>query len=169
MRLSPKKTNSMVVSRFRTSDPGYGDSLLDELSLRRQSLRILGVTIDSKLTFEMHLREVVSKAARNLGIVRRVGKLFDCPRVLNGCSNAMSHLHLLDSIVCSAERLCKGELCSLGNRKKVSASCLPYKIYHRVEYPMNEYLKHLVAMALVIPRCRSDQFSRSFLLAAVRL
>ena len=54
-------------------------------------------------------------------------KLFDCPRSLKGSfnayilsalkyctpvwmSSAKSHLGLLDSIVCSAERLCESEL-----------------------------------------------------------
>ena len=66
-------------------------------------------------------------------------------------------------------------------RRKVSFLCLLYKIYHRVDHHMNRYLNHfvvarntrisvaLVELALVIPRCRTDQFSRSFLLAAVRL
>ena len=72
-------------------------------------------------------------------------------------SSAESHLEFLDSIVRSAERLCKGELCCLGHRKKVSALCLVYRIYHRVEHPMgykiyhrvnnpmNEFLSHFVA------------------------
>ena len=50
-----------------------------------------------------------------------------------------------------------------------------------MNHPINEYLKHYVAacntrasaalgeLALVIPRCRTNQFSRSFLPAAVRL
>ena len=50
-----------------------------------------------------------------------------------------------------------------------------------VDHPMNEYLKHFAAarnsrasaalgkVALVIPRCRIDQFSRSLMSAAVRL
>ena len=54
-----------------------------------QSLRILGVTFDSKLTFEIQLREVVSKAARSLGVVRQAGQLFNCPRVLKSCSMYM--------------------------------------------------------------------------------
>ena len=154
--------------------------------------------MDSKLTFETHFQEVVSKAARSLRVVRQAGKLFDCPRVLKGCFNAYglssleycapvwissaeSHLGLLDSIVCSAERLCDDELCCLGHRKKVRVLCLLCRIYHSVDQPMNEHLSHFVAarntkasaapgkLALVIPRCRSDQFSLSFLPAAVRL
>ena len=34
-------------------------------------MHILGVTLDSKLTFEIHLREVVPKAVKSLGVLRR--------------------------------------------------------------------------------------------------
>ena len=64
-------------------------SLSVVLRLRRStSLRIHGVTLDSKLTFETNLREVVVKAARSMGVVHRAGKLFDCPRTLKSCFNA---------------------------------------------------------------------------------
>ena len=108
-----------------------------ELSLRIKEPAYSGVPYDSKLTFETHLWKVVSKAARNLGFVGREGKLFDWPRMLMSCfnsndlfsleycvpvwvSSAESHLGLLDSIVRSTERLCEGELCYLGDRRKVS-------------------------------------------------
>ena len=101
-------------------------------------MRILEVTFDSKLMFEIHLRKVVSKAARNLGVMRQAIKLFDCSRVLMGCFNAyalpslkycapvwipsaQSHLGLLDRIVRSTERFCEGKLCCLGHRRKFSA------------------------------------------------
>ena len=92
-----------------------------------------------------------------------------------------SHLGLLDSIVCSVEKLCEDELCCLGHRRKVNGLCLLYEIYHRVDHPMNEYLNHFVAaqntrvsvalgeLALLILRCRIYQFGRSFLPAAVDL
>ena len=95
-------------------------------------LRILEVTFDSKLMFEMHLRQVVSKAANNLGIVRRAGMIFDCPRMLKGSfnvyalsrlgqcapvwmSSAESNLGLLHIIVNNVERLCESELCCFGH------------------------------------------------------
>ena len=74
-----------------------------------------------------------------------------------------------------------GELCCLGHRRKGSAFCLIYKIYHRLNHPMSEYLRNLVAacntraaatldeFALRIQRCRTDQFSLSFLSTVVRL
>ena len=89
-------------------------SLLLMLSLRRQSFRILGVTLDSQLTFEIHLREVMTRTARSLSVVLQAGKLFDCRSELKRSFNARfvqlgvlcpvwmslaeSHLSLLDSI-----------------------------------------------------------------------
>ena len=84
-------------------------------------------------------------------------------------SSAASHLDLPDSIVRSAEGLCEGELCSLAHRRKISALCLLYEIYYRVDHPMNGYLNYFVAarntrasaalggLALVILRCRTDR------------
>ena len=78
-----------MVSRSRTIAPGScGLTLVDAEVNEVESLRILGVALDSKLTLEMHLQEVVSNAARSLGVVLRAGKLFDCPRVLKSCFNA---------------------------------------------------------------------------------
>ena len=74
--------------------------------------------------------------------MREAGSLYDCPPVLKRCfyayvlpsleycasvllSSAESHLVLLDSTVPSAERLCKGELCCSGHRRKVGA-CVCY-------------------------------------------
>ena len=94
-------------------------------------------------------------------------------------SLAESHVNLLDSIARNAVRLCEGKLCCLRHRRKGSALCLLCDIYNRVNHPMNEYQKHFVAarstkastavgeLALVIPRCRTHQFSRSFLPTAV--
>ena len=94
-------------------------------------------------------------------------KAFQCPRILKGCfiayvlssleycvpmcmSSAESHSGLLDSIARSAERLCEGELCCLGHRRKVViALCLLYKIYHRVDHPMNKYLKFWLQIVIL--------------------
>ena len=71
MKLNPKKTKSTVVSRSRAYAPGYGDLTLDGAKLKKlKSLLIPRVPLDSKLTFETHLREVVSKAVRSLSVVR---------------------------------------------------------------------------------------------------
>ena len=121
--------------------------------------------------------------------MRRAGKLFDCSRQLKSCFNAYvspsldyssaeSYLDWLDSIVRSAEWLCEDDLFCLADRRKVSALCLLYEIHHSVGYTMNGHLNHFVALlntsavlgelALVIQPCRTDEFSRPSLPAAVR-
>ena len=96
-------------------------------------------------------------------------------------SSAESHLSLIDSVVCSAERLCEGKLFRLGQRKRVSALRVLYESYHIADHLLHEYLHHLVVarnsrvaaaldeLAVVISRCRTDQFNRSFLPAAICL
>ena len=83
---NPKKTKSMVVSKSRTNVHGYGELTLGAIELEEvKTLRILGVTLDSKFAFEIHLRDLVSKAARSLCTMRRAEKLFNCSRVLKSC------------------------------------------------------------------------------------
>ena len=56
MRLNPKKTKSMIISRSLTIAPGYGDLTLDDAELEElMNLRILVVTLHFKLTFKTHM------------------------------------------------------------------------------------------------------------------
>ena len=72
MKINPRKVKSILVSRPRTYAPDYGELTIDgEEREEVRSLRILGITIDSKLTFQTPLREFVSKAVRSVGIVCR--------------------------------------------------------------------------------------------------
>ena len=96
-------------------------------------------------------------------------------------SSAESHLSLLDSIVLQCGKAVWGWTLLLGHRKKVSALCLLYEIYHRTDHSLHEYLHHFLAarntrasaalneLALMIPRWRTDKFSRVLLPVAVRL
>ena len=87
--LNPKMTKPILVSRSRTHAPGYGDLTLGCAELKEvKSLRIIGVALDSELTFETHLLEVVSKATISLGVVSRAVKLFNCLNVLKSGFNA---------------------------------------------------------------------------------
>ena len=61
----------MVVCLSQTIASGYGDLTFGAAELEvANSLRIPGITLDSKLTFETHLQEIMSKAARSLEIWR---------------------------------------------------------------------------------------------------
>ena len=92
----------MVVSLSQTIAAGYGNPTFGGAELEEVKGRcILELTLDSKLTFETHLPEVVSKAARSFGVVRQAEKLFNCPRVLKSCFNA----YVLFSFQCGCRRL----------------------------------------------------------------
>ena len=61
MILNPNKTKALVVSRSMTVNPTHGEFILSKLSIRASpNLDILGVKFDSKLTFEDHVRGIVS-------------------------------------------------------------------------------------------------------------
>ena len=75
-----------MVSWSRTYTPGFDDLTLGGTELEEiESLGILGATLDAMLTFEIILWEIVSKAARSLGVVLHTVKLFDWPRMSKNC------------------------------------------------------------------------------------
>ena len=65
------KTKAIIVSRSRTMHPqspalNIGRTVLNE----SDDLIILGVTFDSRMTFEKHLRSVSRAASQRLGILK---------------------------------------------------------------------------------------------------
>ena len=65
---SPKKMKSMAVCLSRTIAPGYGDLTLSSAEPEEvKFLRILGVTLDSKLSFKTHFWQVLPKAVVRAG------------------------------------------------------------------------------------------------------
>ena len=103
-------------------------------------LDILGVTFDSKMTFEKHLRSVSRAASQRLGILRKSGRVFHDRLLLRRCfrgfvlpvleyCSADSHLRLLDRVVNGACFLAGGVLdCDLAHRRSVAVLCMLYKI-----------------------------------------
>ena len=97
-------------------------------------LDILGLTFDSKLTFEKHLRSVSRAASQRLGILRKSWRVFHdkflIGRYFRGfvllvleycsavwCSAADTHLKLLDRVVSGACFIAGGGLnCDLSHR-----------------------------------------------------
>ena len=111
-------------------------------------LDMLGVTLDSKLTFEKHLRSVSRTASQRLrlGILRKSWRVFHDKMLIGRCfwgfvlpvleycsavwcSAADTHLKLLDRVVTSACFLAGGVLnCDLSHRWSVAMLCMLYKI-----------------------------------------
>ena len=72
MKLNASKTKTMIVSRSCTMHPQsppltIGGTVLKEFD----DLVILGVTFDSKMTFEKHLHSVSRAASKRFGILRK--------------------------------------------------------------------------------------------------
>ena len=101
IKLNVSKTKTMIVSRSHT------------MHLVIDDLVILGVTFDSKMTFEKHLRLISRVASQRLGILRKSRQVFHDRSLLGRCfrgfvlpvleycsavwcSVADTHLNLLD-------------------------------------------------------------------------
>jgi hypothetical protein len=157
MLLNPKKTKSLIISRSRTVVPPHASLSFDGVPIEDRSvLRILGVEFDTKLTFEEHVRHVVTSTARKIGLLRLAHRVFDNVEIARRCffayilpcleycsvvwrSAAAGHLSLLDKVVRDAARLCGGgDLVSLNLRRDVAALCIFYKIYNNANHPLCE-------------------------------
>ena len=119
-------------------------------------LDIFGVTFDSKLTFEKHLRTVSRAASQRLGILRKSWRVFHdkllsvsgrcflgfvlpvleyCSAVW--CSAADTHLKLLTHVVSGACFLAGGVLtCDLSHGWSVAVLCMLYKIKCNPKHPL---------------------------------
>ena len=122
---------------------------------KSDDLVILGVTFDSKMTFEKHLRSVSRATSQRLGILRKSWRVFydrsllwRCFRgfvlpVLEYCSSvwcsaADTHLKLLDRAVSDARFLTGGVFeCDISHRRSVAVLCILYKIRCNPVHPLN--------------------------------
>ena len=72
MKLNDSKTKTMIVSRSHTMDPQSPASTISGTVMKgSDDLVILGVTYDSMMTFQNHLRLVSRAASQRLGIFRK--------------------------------------------------------------------------------------------------
>ena len=122
-------------------------------------LVILGVTHDSKMTFEKHLRSVSRAASQRLGILRKSWQVFHerwlLGRCFRGfvlpvleycsavwCSAADIHLKLLDETVSGVRFLTGGVFeCDISHRQSLAVLCILYKIRYNPMHPLNGALR----------------------------
>ena len=77
MKLNASKTKTMIVSRSGTMHPQLPPLTIGRTVLKESDdLVILGVTFDSKMTFEKHLCLVSRAASQTLGILRKSWRVF---------------------------------------------------------------------------------------------
>ena len=188
----------MIISRSRTVEPLFPDLVIDGSVVEMVSeLKILGVILDSKLTFEKQVRAIAATALMRVGILRKTMSVvaivakcfwtFILP-VLEYCSPvwmsaATSHLSLLDRVVSQVGRLSGGSVsCDLWRRFKLASMSVFFKIDSLVDHPVRglfpaQYvLRRQTCGALAahsrsfeMPSSRTVQFSRSFVLSCVRM
>ena len=159
MKLNASKIKTMIVSRSGTMNPQSpalttGGTVLKE----SDDLVILGVTFDSKLTSEKHIRLVSRAACQRLGILRKSWQVLDDRSLLERCfrgfvlpvleyssavwcSAADTHLKLLERAVSGARFLTGGVFeCDIAHCRSVAVLCMLYKIRWNPMNPLNDAL-----------------------------
>ena len=146
----------MIVSRSRTVHLQSPSLTIGRTVLKESDdLVILGVTFDSKVTFEKHLRSVSSVASQRLCILRKSWRVFHDRSLIERCSQAFvlpvlkhcsviwfsaadTHLKLLDRAV-SDDRFLTGGVfeCDIAHRRSVAVLCMLYKIRCNPMHPLN--------------------------------
>ena len=158
MEVNPGKTKALIISRSRTIYPVFPGLVLNGVPVDVvPEMKLLGIILDSKLTFESQIRTIVASTSSRLGIVRKVsGLYFDSEVVtrsfwsyilslLEYCSPvwlsaAACHLSLLDRIVRRAVALSEGRvICDLVHRRQVASLCMFFKIFHNAEHPVRSH------------------------------
>ena len=193
MKLNPSKSRSLIVSRSRTPQPQHPVLNVDnDVIPNFSTLKLLGVTLDSKLTFETHVRSVVSCISQKLGLLRKCRRIYaDDDIVMNSfysfilphfeyCSlvwnsAAETHLRLLDRVFNQVKFLLPSLNINLRHRRMVGSLSYLFKIFSNVSHPLRSLLPEefrssritrgsqaMNAAAFSVVHCRTTQFSRCF-------
>ena len=78
-------TKAMIVSRSRTLPQSHLITIGGTVLMESDDLDILGVTFDSKMTFEKHLRSVYRAASQRLGVLGKSWRVFHYRLLLGRC------------------------------------------------------------------------------------
>ena len=98
MKFNVNKTKIMRVSRSLTEHPKSFSSTIGETVLKESDdLDILGVTLNSKITFKNHLRSVSRANFQRIFILRKSWRVFHDRSPLMRCCSAATHKHLPES------------------------------------------------------------------------
>ena len=194
MKLNPNKTQAIFFSRSRTVNPPHPPLVVDGQILKlNDSMKILGITLDSKLTFEKHITNITSTLSRLIGLLRKSLKIFNSQDIAIKCfftfllpifeycspvwsSAADCHLALLDRVLRQVKILIPSLKIDLKHRRSVASLCMFYKIFSNDFHPvrlllpgpyvptrMTRHNSLLNSKALRPTKCESSQFQRSFI------
>ena len=86
IKLNASTTKTMIVSRSHTMHPQSPELTIGRTVLKgSDDLVILGVTFDSNMSLEKHLRSVSRAASQRLGILRKSWQVFHGRLLLGRC------------------------------------------------------------------------------------
>ena len=159
MKLNASKTKTMIVSIIVAMHPQSPPLTIGKTVLKESDdLVILGVTFDSKMTFEKPFRLVSRAASQRLGILRKSSRVFHDRSLLGRCfrgfvlpvlehwsavwcSAADTHLKLLDRAVSGARFLTVSVFeCDVVHRRSVAVLSMLHKIRCNPMHPLNDAL-----------------------------
>ena len=193
MKLNPKKTQAIIFSRSRTPYPAFPSLKIgNETLVVKDSMEILGVILDNKLTFEKHIRSLCSSLSRTAGLLRKCNRVYRSQAILKNCfysfllpsfeycapvwcSAADSHLILLDRVLHRIEALIPDLNIDLRHRRSVASMCMFFKIINNPRHPLHSFIPpasvparrtrysmRLNTRSLFIERLNTSQFQRCF-------
>ena len=161
MRMNPNKTQSMIVSRYRTIFLSHPDLFIGNTTLNScDTAKFLGVMFDSKFTFQRLIGCISSLVAQKVGLLRKSFWVFGDQNALLRCfssfilpsleccypvwsSAANSHSKLPDK----NPRVCKFLILtltiSLQHHHSISSLCMLYKVFHNPLHPLHSQLPNL--------------------------
>ena len=105
MKLNARKTETMIVSRSHTMHPKSPPLTIGRTVLKESDdLVKWGVTFNSKMTFEKHLRLVSRAASQRLGILSKSWRVFHDRSLLGRCfwGFVLPVLEYCSAVWCSA-------------------------------------------------------------------
>ena len=158
MKLNPNKSKELIVSRSRTIFPEHPNLFINGVLINTvDHLKLLSVTLDSKLTFELQLRNMSRAISPKLGILRKCKKVFENDDILRKSffsfilphfeycsavwlSAADTHLRLLDRSFNSVKFLLTDLDLDIGHRRDIGALSILYKIVNDSSHPLHKFL-----------------------------
>ena len=199
MKLNSNKTHSITISRSRILNPLHPCLyILGEPIEEVDNLRLLGVILDSKLTFEKHIRSLSSSIAQKTGLLRKCYRTFACDSTViksffafilphfEYCapvwmSAANCHLKLLDRALNSIKFISPALSVDLDHRRMVGALSMFFKVFNTVQHPlhaalpdsfnpvrMTRFALNLNDLAVNFMNVSTTQFSRCFIPALIK-
>ena len=198
MKLNPSKTQVIYFSRSRTMEPAHPPLRINDYVLvPSDHIKILGVILDSKLTFRRHILSMVSSLSSKVGILRRSLQIFNDIDVARRCFfsfllpifeycspvwGSSKHLSLLDGVLRQINRIVPDLNIDLNHRRNVASMCMFFKVLNNIRHPANSLVPpnyncirntrnnlKFNSKAFRLPLCRTEQFTRDLIPRCVKI